>query len=172
MALTSPDCCMDLRISALGFLWKEWCQSWNSGTLATSFEELTHWKRLWRWEGLEAGGEGDDPGWDGWMASLTQWTRVWASSGRWWRTAWFAAVHGTTKSRTRLRHWTTTETQGARWEVLPFSPHPTASLWRLTPKGRRESCLLSIWGAGGADPLVKVGVGHTQHLHVCFENMG
>ena len=35
------------RRSALGFLWKEWCWSWNSSTLATSCEELTHWKRLW-----------------------------------------------------------------------------------------------------------------------------
>ena len=36
--------------------------------------ELTHWKRLWCWEGLGAGGEGDNRGWDGWMASLTRWT--------------------------------------------------------------------------------------------------
>ena len=40
--------------------------------------------RLWCWEGLGAGGEGDDRGWDGWMASLTQWTRVWVNSGSWW----------------------------------------------------------------------------------------
>ena len=46
----------------------------------------THWKRPWRWERLKAGGEGDDRGWDGWMASSTQRTWVWASSGRWWRT--------------------------------------------------------------------------------------
>ena len=72
--------------SALGFLWKEWCQSWNTSTLATSCEELTHWKRLWCWEGLGAGGEGDDRGWDGWMASLTQWTWVWVNSGSWWWT--------------------------------------------------------------------------------------
>ena len=54
------------RRSALGFLWKEWCWSWNSSTLATSCEELTHWERLWCWEGLGARGEGDDRGWDGW----------------------------------------------------------------------------------------------------------
>ena len=42
--------------------------SWNSSTLATSCKELTHWKRPWCWEGLGAGGEGDDRGWDGWMA--------------------------------------------------------------------------------------------------------
>ena len=52
--------------------------------LATSCKVLTHWKRLWCWEGLGAGGEGDDRGWDGWMASLTQWTWVWVNSGSWW----------------------------------------------------------------------------------------
>ena len=55
-------------------------------TLATWFEDLTHLKRPWCWERLRAGGEGDDRGWDDWMASPTQWTRMWASSGRWWRT--------------------------------------------------------------------------------------
>ena len=55
-------------------------------TLATSCEELTHWKRLWCWEGLGAGGEGDDRGWDGWMASLTQRTWVWVNSRSWWWT--------------------------------------------------------------------------------------
>ena len=38
------------------------------------------------WEGLGAGGEGDDRGWDGWMASPTQWTWVWVNSGSWWWT--------------------------------------------------------------------------------------
>ena len=59
---------------------------WNSSTLATSCEELTHWKRLWCWEGLRAGREGDNRGWDGWMASLTRWTRVCVNSGSWWWT--------------------------------------------------------------------------------------
>ena len=49
-------------------------------------EELTHWKRPWCWEGLEAGGEGDNRGWDGWMASLTWWMWVWMNSGSWWWT--------------------------------------------------------------------------------------
>ena len=40
----------------------------------------------WCWEGLRAGGEGDDRGWDGWMASLTWWTWVWVDSGSWWWT--------------------------------------------------------------------------------------
>ena len=45
-------------------------------------EEPTHWKRPWCWERLKAGGEGEDRGWDGWIASLTQWLWVWANSGR------------------------------------------------------------------------------------------
>ena len=50
-------------------------------TLATWWEELAHWKRPWCWEGLGPGGEGDNRGWDGWMASPTQWTWVWVNSG-------------------------------------------------------------------------------------------
>ena len=42
------------------------------------------WKRLWCWEGLGAGGEGDDRGWDGWMASPTQRTQTWSNSRTWW----------------------------------------------------------------------------------------
>ena len=53
---------------------------WNSNTLATWCEELTHWKRPWCWEGLGLGGEGDDRGWDVWMASSTQWAWVWVNS--------------------------------------------------------------------------------------------
>ena len=67
--------------SALNIHWKDWCWSWNFNTLATWCEELTHLKRPWCWERLKVGGEGDDKGWDGWMASLTQWTWVWINSG-------------------------------------------------------------------------------------------
>ena len=74
------------RKSVLNIHWKDWCWSWSSNTLATWWEELTHLKRPWCWERLKAGGEGDDRGWDGWMASATRWTWVWASSGCWWWT--------------------------------------------------------------------------------------
>ena len=57
---------------------KDW--GWSSNILAIWCEELTHWKRPWFCEKLKAG-EGDDRGWDGWMASLTRWTWVWANSG-------------------------------------------------------------------------------------------
>ena len=75
-----------LKRSVLNIHWKDWCWNWNSSTLITWCEELTHWERLWCWERLRATGEGDDRGWDGWMASLTQWTWVWASSRSWWWT--------------------------------------------------------------------------------------
>ena len=74
------------RKSVLNIQWKNWCWSWNSNTLATWFEELTHWKWPWCWERLRAAGEGDDRGWDGWMASPTWWTWIWASSRSWWWT--------------------------------------------------------------------------------------
>ena len=45
---------------------------------------LTHLKKPWCWERLKVGGEGDDRGWDGWMASLMWWTWVWVNSGSWW----------------------------------------------------------------------------------------
>ena len=55
-------------------------------TLATWYKVMTHLKRPWCWERLRVGGEGDERGWDGWMASLTQWTRIWVDSGSWWWT--------------------------------------------------------------------------------------
>ena len=74
------------RKSILNIHWKDWCWSWNSNTLATWYEELTHLKRPWCWERLKAGGEGNNRGWDGWMASPTQWTWIWVNSGSWWWT--------------------------------------------------------------------------------------
>ena len=75
-----------LKRSALGVHWKDWCWSWNSNTLATWCKEVTHLKRPRCWERLRAGIEGDDRGWDGWMASPIQWTWVWIDSGSWWWT--------------------------------------------------------------------------------------
>ena len=74
------------RRSVLGVRCKDSCWSWNSNTLATSCEELTHLKRPCCWERLREGGERDDRGWDGWMASPTRLTWVWVDSGGWWWT--------------------------------------------------------------------------------------
>ena len=64
-------------------------------------------EKPWCWERLKAGGEGDDKGWDGWMASLTQWTSVWVSPGSlWWAGNPTPALHGIAKSRPRLSDWT------------------------------------------------------------------
>ena len=86
--LESPLDCKEIQPvhpkGVLGVHWKDWCWSWNSNTLATWCKELTLWKRSWCWERLKVGGEGDDRGWDGWMASLTQWTWVWVNSRSWW----------------------------------------------------------------------------------------
>ena len=62
--------------------WKDWCWSWSSNTLATCCKEQTHYKRPWCWEKLKARGKQSDRRWDGWMASLAQWTWVWENSGR------------------------------------------------------------------------------------------
>ena len=79
-------CSSSICHEMMGVHWKDWCWGWNSNTLDTSCEELTHWKRPWCWEGLGTGGEGDDRGWDGWITLPTWWTWVWVNSGSWWWT--------------------------------------------------------------------------------------
>ena len=120
------------RRSALNIHWKDWC--WGSSALATWCEELTHWKRPWCWESLRAGGEGDDRGWGGWMASPTRWTWVWAGSGRWWRAGRPGVLQSWGHSQTRLRDSTTTT-----YLVLSFSNDMSESqsvetlwLWDVT----------------------------------------
>ena len=65
---------------------------------------MTHLKRRWCWEILKVGGKGDDRGWDGWIASLTQWTWVWANSGRLWRTGRPGVLQSMGSQRVR-RDW-------------------------------------------------------------------
>ena len=89
--------------------------------LATWCKELTHWKRPWCWERLKAGGEGDDRGWDSWMASPTQWTWVWVSYGSWWWTG----KPGMPQSMRlqRVGHWAT-ELKGYKDILMLVSIHP------------------------------------------------
>ena len=109
-AMTNLDCILKSKDSTLltkVHLVISWCWSWNSNTLTTWCEELTHLKRPWCWEGLRGGGELDDRGWDGWIASLTQWTWVWVNSRSWW---WICRPGVLQfmglQSRTQLSNWT------------------------------------------------------------------
>ena len=64
-------------------------------------------KRPWCWERLREGGEGDSRGWDGWMASLTQWAWVWVNSGSWWSTGRPGVLQSmVSQSQIRLSEWT------------------------------------------------------------------
>ena len=80
-------------------------------SLATCCEGLTHLKRPWCWERLKAGVEGDDRGWDGWMASPTQWTWVRVYSRSWWWTGrpgmlWFMGSQRVRHNWATERNWT------------------------------------------------------------------
>ena len=118
------------RKSTLNIHWKDWCWSWSSNPLATGCEK--HWKIPWCWERLRAGGEGDDRGWDGQMASPMRWTWVWASSGSWWWTGTPGMLQSI--GFQRVGHDWTTE---LNWTMLPKTywaldttrHHPEGSLW-------------------------------------------
>ena len=100
---TSPS----QRRSVLNIHRKDWCWSWNSNTLATWCEELTHWKRPWCWETLRAGAERGDRGSDGWMTAPTWWIWVWANSRSWWWTRKPDVLQSMgSQSQSRLSNWT------------------------------------------------------------------
>ena len=123
---TSPS----KRKSVLNIHWKDWCWSWNSNTLATWCEELTHLKRPWCWERLKVGGEGDDRGWDGWMASPTQWTWVWVNSRSWRWTGRPGVLQSMGSQRVEYDwatelNWTEGLLESLRGLTLPYTLLPT-----------------------------------------------
>ena len=100
-----------------GVHWKDGCWSWNYSTLATWSEELTHLKRPSCWEILRAGGERDNRGWDGWMASLRQRTWVWVNLGSWWWTGKPGMLWSTGSQR--VRHDWVTELNWTCYSTVP-----------------------------------------------------
>ena len=106
------------RKSVLNIHWKDWCWNWNSNTLSTWCEELTHWKRPWCWERLKVRGEGEDRGWDGWMASSTQWTWVWVNSSSWWWTGRPPVLQSLGSQR--VRHDSATELDWWYFSIFNF----------------------------------------------------
>ena len=100
--------------------------------LATWCEELIHWERPWCWERLKAGEEGNDRGWDGWMASPTQWTWVWVGSGSWWWTGKPAVLQSMgSQSRTWLSGWSELKGYRQGWEKKVVSKK-----WTLSGNGK------------------------------------
>ena len=139
---TSPS----KRRSVLDVHWKDWCWSWNSNTLATSCEQLTHWKRPWCWERLRAGGEGDNRGWDGWMASLTQWTWVSVNFGsRWWTgrpgVLCFMGLQRVGHGWATEMNWVTKTLTIQSWETKKGSSHELQQY--QSPTQRRKTPFLS-----------------------------
>ena len=129
LSIESPLDCKEIqpvhpkRKSILNIHWKDWCWSWNSNTLATWCEEVIHWNRPWCWERLRAGGEGDNRGWDGWMASLTLWTWVWVHSRSWWWTG-KSGVLQSMRSHRVGHDWATELNKSQFWKItyymIPF----------------------------------------------------
>ena len=128
---TSPS----WRKSILNIHWKDRCWSWSSNTLATWCKELSHCKRPWCWERLKAGGEGDDREWDGWIASLTQWTWVWTSSGYWWQTEKPGVLQSKGSQRVR-QDWVTER------KLSKITGYKTN-----TDQKRKTHCFILIWMA-------------------------
>ena len=111
------------------------CQSGaNQGSLPESWRAEGFFRgQFWCWEGLGAGGEGDDRGWDGWMASLTRWTWVWVNSRSWWWTGRPGVLRfmGSQRVNTteRLKHGST--------YMIVFTQSP-ASLILSLPRGQTD----------------------------------
>ena len=112
--------------------------------------------RDWGWEGLGTGGEGDDRGWDGWMASLTQWTWVWVNPGSWWWTG-----------RPGVLRFMGSQRVGHDWATEPNWTKLRWSIWRrkwqstpvlLPGKSHGQGSLVgySAWGHKESDTIERL----------------
>ena len=130
---------------------------------ATWFEELTRWKRPWCWERLKAGGEGDDRGWDGWMASRTQWTWVWVNSGSWWWTGRPGLFQSMGWQRVGHNWVTELNSTELKWKLL--------SPWDFPSKNTGMGChalLQGIFSIQGSNP----GLLHCRYILYHLSHQG
>ena len=135
----------------------EWCRALEYFRIWIC-EELTHWKRLWCWDGLGAGGEEDDRGWDGWMASLTWWTWVWVNSGSWWWTG-----------RPGVLRFMGSQRVGHDWVTDLIW---TVSRWQVCPIGswcHCETTSLSLWCPFSPLPIVTCYLRSPRHMCTSLE---
>ena len=127
--------------------------------------ELTHWKRPWCWKGLEAGGEGDDRGWDGWMASPTWWTWVWVNSGSWWWTGRPGVLQFMESQR--VGHDWMIELNWCSVRLLGFSDGSVGKNLSAMPKVMGDSGLIPESGrfceGGNGNPLQYSYLDTTEH---------
>ena len=121
------------------------------------------WKRLWCWEGLGAGGEGDNRGCDGWMASLTWWTWIWVNSGGWWLTRRPGVLRFMgSQSRTWLSNWTE-----LNW-VRKWSP--ITQIWTYLSEGTASQISKHVLSAlGDFHPFSNMALDSRQYKTVIFQ---
>ena len=112
-----------------GLMW-----NWSSNTLAIWCKEVTHWKNPWCWERLKAG-EGDDRGWDSWMASPNWWTWILANFGSWWWKGRPGMLQSNVSQRVRY-DWVTELTEFSRMQInkihfLTWTPYMSSIIYKI-----------------------------------------
>ena len=114
--------------------------------------------RLWCWEGLGAGGEGDDRGWDGWMASPTQWMWVWVNSKSWWWTGRPGMLRF--MGLQRVRHNWATE---MNW-IEKYTKEYHICLWYIYKNWSVKMCMRNNKASSGKSRRISSGPGSRQRI--------